>query len=67
MTDFLNELVKMLEAKPFFGGWYEAKCPFHEDEHPSLMFRERVFTCMACGATGTLEQLAAQMKDGKNA
>lgn len=60
MTEILERLIVKLKAKPLFGGWYEAKCPFHEDEHPSLVFRERGFTCIACGASGTLEQLEAR-------
>jgi len=31
-------------------GW--AVCPFHNDRHPSMSFRNGRFRCWACGATG---------------
>ena len=36
------------------GSWRSARCPFHDDTHPSLRVRLETgaFRCMACGAHG---------------
>ncbi|MGM9777933.1 MAG: CHC2 zinc finger domain-containing protein, partial [Prevotella sp.] len=31
---------------------HKALCPFHEDRHPSLHFKNNRFKCFACGASG---------------
>lgn len=44
------------EAAQFYGLQFDrqgkALCPFHQDHHPSMSFRNGRFRCWACGATG---------------
>jgi DNA primase len=41
--------------------WYLGRCPFHDDEHPSLYFNEDEFKCMACGENGDLAKLSTKL------
>ena len=36
---------------------HKALCPFHEDRHPSLHFKNNRFKCFACGASGDVIDL----------
>ena len=36
---------------------HSALCPFHEDRHPSLRFKNNRFKCFACGASGDVIDL----------
>ena len=38
-------------------GRHKALCPFHEDRHPSLHFKNNRFKCFACGASGNVIDL----------
>ena len=38
-------------------GRHKALCPFHEDRHPSLHFKNNRFKCFACGASGDVIDL----------
>lgn len=46
------------------GGLLKIVCPFHDDEHPSLVVypEERGFCCYACGETGTWAHLYKTIK-----
>lgn len=39
----------------------KALCPFHQDKHPSLSFKDKIFTCFSCGATGDAIRLAGHL------
>lgn len=44
-------------------GEYWALCPFHDDEHSgSFSVSERGYHCFACGAQGSLAELAARLQ-----
>ena len=36
-------------------------CPFHADQHPSLLVTEKRFKCLACGRRGSLRTLLAAL------
>ena len=38
-----------------------AKCPFHDDHHPSLKLNHHYFYCFGCGATGDVIDLVARL------
>lgn len=38
-----------------------ARCPFHDDRHPSMKLNERYFYCFGCGATGDVIDLVARL------
>ncbi|MCD7772086.1 MAG: CHC2 zinc finger domain-containing protein [Oscillospiraceae bacterium] len=37
------------------------RCPFHEDEHPSMKLNEDYFYCFGCGATGDVVELTRRL------
>ena len=62
MNNLLNEIVSHLKARgPDEGGWYTALCPYHNDHAPSLRFTIKGFRCMACGANGSIRDLAHKL------
>ena len=38
-----------------------ARCPFHEDRHPSMKLNERYYYCFGCGAHGDVIDLTARL------
>jgi putative DNA primase/helicase len=42
-------------------GWHTTRCPFHDDQHPSLRISAKGFKCLACGEKGNLHRLAAKL------
>lgn len=38
-----------------------ARCPFHDDRHPSMKLNEDYFYCFSCGATGDVIDLVARL------
>ena len=44
-------------------GRHKALCPFHEDRHPSLHFKNNRFKCFACGASGDVIDLVMRYVD----
>ena len=38
-------------------GRHKALCPFHDDRHPSLHFKNNRFKCFSCGALGNVIDL----------
>ena len=38
-------------------------CPFHSDNHPSMMLNESYYYCFACGANGDAIDLTAKLFD----
>ena len=38
----------------------KAKCPFHDDQTPSMSFKEGRFKCFGCDASGDAIDLVAQ-------
>ena len=57
--------VDIVEAARYFGlevnRYQKALCPFHNDHHPSLSFKYNRFRCFACGASGSVIDLVAQL------
>ena len=52
IVDVISSYIPLTQkGRNFFG-----VCPFHDDNHPSMsVSREKqIYTCFACGATGTV-------------
>ncbi len=62
LGDFLQEVLEAFKVYP--KGYAVARCPFHDDEHPSLFVDPGTgrFHCKACGEVGGLVKLTAQAK-----
>ncbi len=62
LSDFLQDLLN--EYKEYPKGYAVARCPFHDDTHPSLFVDPKTgrFNCKACGEVGGLPKLVAQVK-----
>ena len=56
-----QEVAQFTRAKRNHSGWWEAKCPYHNDRNPSLNFSEDGYNCFGCGATGHINQLAEKV------
>ena len=41
----------------------KAKCPFHDDQTPSMSFKEGRFKCFGCDASGDAIDLVARLKN----
>lgn len=41
----------------------KAICPFHDDHHPSLCFKNNRFKCFACGISGSVIDFVSNMFD----
>lgn len=39
----------------------KALCPFHNDKHPSLSFKDHIFKCFSCGKGGDVFTLAGRL------
>ncbi|MBM3276300.1 MAG: hypothetical protein FJZ00_14195, partial [Candidatus Sericytochromatia bacterium] len=62
MNELLDLIATDLETKgPDANGWHTARCPFHDDRHPSLRIAAHGFICMGCGEKGNLEKLAGRL------
>lgn len=46
---------------PDNGGWWTARCPFHEDSNPSFGFTEVGYKCHGCGEHGHVNELAERL------
>lgn len=67
MTRF--ELVKQNVCTPKAAAQYGlevsrngmARCPFHDDRHPSMKLNRDYFYCFGCGASGDVINLTARL------
>ena len=67
----LFELVKDRITVPEAAAYYGlepsrngmARCPFHEDHHPSMKLNDRCFFCFGCGASGDVVDLVSRLLD----
>ena len=68
MTDVFREVrerVSAQDAARHYGltfdrrGW--ARCPFHQDKHPSMSFRNGRYRCWACNASGDSIDFTARL------
>ena len=61
----VREETNIVAAARFYGVAVDrhgrALCPFHDDHHPSLSFKDNRFTCFACGARGSVIDLVMQI------
>ena len=59
----LADVRRLLErvSGPDRAGWYTARCPFHDDRHPSLRFTDAGFKCLACEEHGSLADLRRRL------
>lgn len=61
----VREKTNIVAAARFYGVAVDrhgrALCPFHDDHHPSLSFKDNRFTCFACGARGSVIDLVMQI------
>lgn len=61
----VREETSIVTAARFYGVAVDrhgrALCPFHNDHHPSLSFKDNRFTCFACGARGSVIDLVMQI------
>ena len=62
LGEFLQDLLDGYKEYP--KGYAVARCPFHDDTHPSLFVDPSTgrFNCKACGEVGGLLKLVAQVK-----
>lgn len=62
LSEFLQDLLDGYKKYP--KGYAVARCPFHDDIHPSLFVDPSTgrFNCKACGEVGGLPKLVAQVK-----
>lgn len=59
-------LYKFLESKisiHSYTNYFSTKCPFHQDQNPSMLVSEEGFYCLACGAKGKLKVLYNKVFD----
>lgn len=67
MTAFeiVKDSVDIVDAAERYGitvsRYKKALCPFHDDHHPSLSFKEQRFKCYACGASGDVIDLIGHL------
>ena len=47
-----------------YGHYLAVRCPFHGDQHPSMMVYEDTYSCKACGAHGYTENLLRKVQGG---
>ena len=67
MTDFplIRRSVKIDEVAKWLGievRGGKAKCPFHNDQTPSLSFKDGRFKCFGCDASGDAIDLVAKLR-----
>ena len=62
LSEFLQDLLD--GYKEYSKGYAVARCPFHDDTHPSLFVDPSTgrFNCKACNEVGGLPKLVAQVK-----
>lgn len=62
---FIRENVNIIEAAQMYGIEInrnkKALCIFHEDNHPSMSFKNNMFKCFSCGASGSIIDLAMKL------
>ena len=56
----IEEVAKWLGIEVLSG---KAKCPFHNDQTPSMSFKEGRFKCFGCDASGDAIDLVARLKN----
>lgn len=61
--DFVN---KFLDVRSRIGDEWTCLCPYHDDTSPSFSVnvKRNLFICFACGAKGTVKELAEYLKAG---
>ena len=61
--DFVN---KFLDVRSRIGDEWTCLCPYHDDTSPSFSVNVKrdLFICFACGAKGTVKELAEYLKAG---
>ena len=61
--EIVKENVNLREAAELYGidvnRYGKALCPFHNDQHPSLLVADDHYYCFACGAHGDVIDFAA--------
>lgn len=60
LINFIETLIEERGGKIYWEkGWAMTRCPFHDDEHPSLAINleNGRFHCKACGETGSIVKL----------
>ncbi len=63
--DDIKSKLNIMEVAEYYGiiivPVNKAICPFHDDHHPSLSFKNNKFKCFACGIGGTAIDLVMNM------
>jgi hypothetical protein len=58
----LDELAEKLSRVSWHGTYIAACCPFHGDEHPSLLvYEDGYFRCLTCGVFGNHQKLQRKL------
>lgn len=58
MSTRLEDVLPLLSQVHDYGKYVSAICPFHPDEHPSLLiYKSGTYHCLGCGKTGNLKAL----------
>ena len=65
LFETVKAAVTVRQAAEYYGLKVErggmARCPFHDDRHPSMKLNERYFYCFGCGATGDVIDFVAKL------
>ena len=58
----LDSLHEMLDYASWHDNYISARCPFHDDNQPSMLVYPDGFICLACNERGTLTKLADKVR-----
>lgn len=63
--ELIKQVVRVPEAAAYYGLQVNrngmARCPFHDDRHPSMKLNRDYFYCFGCGATGDVIDFVARL------
>ncbi len=63
----VKNMLDILEVATYYGVEVTTKnkaiCPFHDDHHPSLSFKNNKFKCFVCGVSGSVIDFVGNMFD----
>ena len=63
-TELVAALSALTELRVYSPGKASAKCPWHDDQAPSLYVKGRRFHCLACGVWGDVADVRRYLTEG---
>ena len=65
LFELVKQTVSVRDAAEYYGLQVNrsriCRCPFHDDQHPSMMLNQACSYCFSCGATGDVIDLVARL------